>query len=133
MTTKSDLPSLLAESAVRRVLATYAHAADDGRLDDLAALFGSSGVFCAAEEVHQGSSNIAAFLRGRFRPDRRSRHVIFNTVVDADDAGATALSDFVVMSHTGGAWINEVVGRYSDSFVEVEGDWFFRRHEIEFC
>ena len=132
-TVDAELEILRAEAAVRRLLSQYAQAADDGRVEDLGALFIADGQFRARGQTLTGPSAIAEFLRGRLQPDNPGRHVVFNTIVELEPDGARAVSDFLMVRRIDGVLVNEVAGRFHDRFVHTTDGWRFADHDVVFC
>lgn len=119
---------------VRRALATYTHALDDGRTDDVVATFcADGGCDIPGLGVHEGHDALRAAYSG-WQPPRPVRHVIANTEITswtADDASAT--SDVVVLARSrDGVWAVQVVGRYHDTLRRDGHSWRFHRRVAEF-
>src|SRR4051794_37808036 len=65
MVLRMELWELAAREAIRDVVAAYAHAADSGRFDEVAALFAADGVLETPDHVeHRGCDAIRAFVGG---------------------------------------------------------------------
>ena len=121
---------------VRRALATYTHALDDGRADDVVATFcADGGCDIPGLGAHEGHAALLAAYSG-WRPKRPVRHVIANTEITSwsdDDAAAT--SDVIVLAQgKDGAWAIQVVGRYRDTLHRdaASDSWRFHRRVAEF-
>ncbi len=103
------------DAGVRRAVAAYTQALDDGRTDDVVA------TFCAGATVeipgmgtHVGVDAIREAY-ATWTPRRPQRHLVLNTLVTewtADDAHAT--SDVVFLLKGRDGWAVQVVGRYAD-------------------
>ena len=126
-----ELWELSAREGVRHTIASYTHAADHGRFEDVAALFAADGVL----EVHGtggaravGRDEILDFFRGvgsdvvATAPPGRMQHHVTSVRVDVvSSTEATATSYFTVMT---GAGVDHW-GRYTDR-LEPDGDrWVF--------
>lgn len=121
---------------VRRAIATYTHALDDGRADDVVATFcADGGCDIPGLGAHEGHDALRSAY-GAWQPRRPVRHVIANTEITSwSDADATATSDVVVLAQgKDGAWAIQVVGRYRDSLHrDASSDtWRFHRRTAEF-
>ncbi len=116
--------------AIRELLERYMRYNDDGALDRLVDLFDEDGIYQVSGRVLRGHREIREFLgrSGAFVDGRplwtdpgelykqpRSAHVSSNPIIDVEGDGATAESDFVVLSRDddGHTRIN-LVGRYRD-------------------
>jgi ketosteroid isomerase-like protein len=130
-----------AREAIRDTIARYAHAADTGRFDDLAACFTEDGVLeIAVEETElaestregggllEGRAAIVESLRGVGRELAAAttvpyvRHHVSSTLIELHGRdGATARSYFFVVTERGpDHW-----GRYRDTLAERDGRWLF--------
>ena len=118
---------------VRRTLAAYAHALDDGRTDDVVATFcvdgaidmGDLGSFTGHDELRSAYA--------RWVPRARQRHLVLNTyITEWDDDEAEAISDVVFLLEREGAWGVQVVGRYHDVLRHEHGTWRFQSRRAVF-
>jgi hypothetical protein len=123
------------EAGVRTALATYSHALDDGRAEDVVATFCSDGaVDIPGMGTHAGAEALLAAYT-RWRPRQPQRHLVVNTAVtDWGDDRARATSDVVFLLKGEAGWAVQVVGRYLDE-LHRDGDtgsWRFHRRTAEF-
>jgi uncharacterized protein (TIGR02246 family) len=118
---------------IRATIAAHAHAQDDGRAEDLAALYCRDG---AVEVPGMGTYEGADALREAFaswQPQAPQRHIVVNTVVtDWNDDEARATSDVVFVQRGESGWAVQVVGRYDDTFQHRDGAWLLRRRKMQF-
>lgn len=123
------------EEAIRRVIATYVHRVDTGRVDDVVALFAPDGVLeIAGRSRHEGHDAIRAmFARGvahlaAHETVPRIRHHLTSHLVELD--GPTrARSSCYWLAVVGDAGIDHW-GRYVDQLV-LDGDtWRFAHRRI---
>jgi hypothetical protein len=118
---------------VRAALATYTHALDDGRTDDLVATFCADGS-CDIPGLgrHEGHAALREAY-GKWTPSVPQRHLVLNTLVtEWDDHEAHATSDFVFVLKGEPGWSVQIVGRYHD-VLRRDGDrWLFQRRAAEF-
>ena len=125
---------LIAREEIRELVARYAHFADTGRFDDLAALFADDGVLRIDERAPvEGPDGIRAFLVATGDELRASpavtaiRHHVASVRIDvtARDA-ATGAAYFLVVGDRGpDHW-----GRYRDRFVSRDGGWRFAERRV---
>jgi hypothetical protein len=119
---------------VRAAIATYTHALDDGRTDDVVATFCPDGaVDIPGMGVHEGHDALRAAY-ARWTPRSPQRHLVVNThVTDWNEREATAVSDVVFLLQGDAGWAVQVVGRYHDTLHRDDGDaWRFHRRTAEF-
>ncbi len=122
---------LSVREAVRHTIASYTYAADNGRFEDVAALFAVDGMLevqGTGGAVAQGRDAILGFFRGvgsdvvTTAPPGRMQHHVSSVRVDiVSPAEATATSYFTVMT---GAGVDHW-GRYKDRFVPEGDRWAF--------
>ncbi len=125
------------QAGVLATIAAHAQAQDDGRVDDLVALYWPDAVVVIpGMAVLEGVEAIrAAFSAPEWRPDpaRPLRHVISNSLVTAwDEHSAKVTSDVVMLRFDGAAWAPAIVARYHDQFEESGGRWLLRRRDDEY-
>jgi hypothetical protein len=118
---------------VRATIATYTHALDDGRTDDVVATFCPDGA-CDIPGLgaHEGHDALRAAYKA-VAPTRPQRHLVLNTLVtDWDEHEATAVSDVVFLLQGKEGWRVLLVGRYHDTLHQRDGVWRFHRRAAEF-
>ena len=125
---------LVAREEIRELVARYAHCADGGRFDELAALFAEDGELRVDDRPPlRGRDAIRAFLGGTrdglaASPTVRTiRHHVTSHRIDvtARDA-ATGACYFLVMSDRGpDHW-----GRYRDRYAVCDGAWRFAERRV---
>src|SRR5262245_44741166 len=128
MTTYADVVE-----GVRAAIASYTHALDDGRTDDVVATFCSDGVIdIPGMGTHEGHDALRAAY-ARWKPRRPQRHLVVNTLVtDWDDHAATAVSDVIFIMQGDAGWAIQVVGRYHDTLHNDGAAWRFHHRTAEF-
>ena len=103
------------DAGVRRAIAAYTQALDDGRTDDVVATFcADATVEIPGMGTHVGVDAIREAYAA-WPPRRPQRHLVLNTLVTewtADEAHAT--SDVVFLLKGKDGWAVQVVGRYAD-------------------
>lgn len=122
-----------AVAGIRSSLAAYAHALDDGRADDVVALFCADG---AIEIPGMGTHRGHDALREAFsswKPRQPQRHVVVNThVTDWNDHEAKATSDVIFLLLDDSGWAVQLVGRYQDTLHHEDGTWRFHHRAARF-
>ncbi len=120
-------------AGVRAAIGAYAQALDDGRTDDVVALFTTDG---SCDIPGLGAHEGRAALHDAFdavKPRVPQRHVVVNTVVsDWDAHNATATSDLIFLLKRDTGWAVQLVGRYHDTLRNDDGAWRFVRRVAEF-
>lgn len=140
MSTNAILPSVLdrlvAESEVRRLLATYAHNLDYGMVDANADLL-THAKFKVGDVIVEGRDAIAHFLRTNLQyhvdDTPRTWHSVSNVIVEIEAATtASSICYFTVHQELPGLPLQPIVtGRYIDSFELHDGAWRFASREVE--
>ncbi|WP_433518209.1 nuclear transport factor 2 family protein [Nonomuraea sp. CA-143628] len=107
--------------------ARYSHAFDEGRADEVAALFIEDGVFVregAAPVV--GRDGLAALVRAAAERAPGMRHVVSNVLVEATENGATGQAYALALVVGGTDLRLATFGRYDDEFVPTPEGWRLR-------
>jgi SnoaL-like domain len=130
-----DLVDPLAVSAgdeVRNLLGEYCERIDAGDFGGVGELFEQGALADGSgRELARGAEAVAAFYAaGTLLHDGspRTKHLVTNTVLDIDDAGAraTARSSYLVLQQVGNGPLQPIItGRYHDSFERRDGRWRF--------
>ena len=120
------------EHACARLIATYANLNDEGRWDDLAALYAEDGAMArpsSPDDLIRGREAILASFKAR--PARQSRHLCTNVVIDVasplEASGLSAVALFMADTPPKLGW-------FHDRFVKCGEDWLFaeRRGSLSF-
>lgn len=124
-------------AGIQATIASHAQAQDDGRTDDMVALYWPDGVVeVPGVATLEGVEAIReAFSQPGWQPDpaKPQRHLVTNTVVtEWNDREAKATSDVAMIKNDGTAWSVAIVARYHDVFEESGGRWLLRRRADEF-
>ena len=118
---------------VRATIATYAHALDDGRTEDVVATFCPQGT---CDIPGMGTLTGHDALReayARWQPRQPQRHLVVNTVVaDWSEHEAEAISDVVFVLLEDSGWAVKLVGRYHDILHQQDGTWRFHNRTATF-
>jgi uncharacterized protein (TIGR02246 family) len=128
--------SCLLTFEITNLQSRYAHALDDGRLDEVLAMFTADGVFQAAVGGRmEGRDAIYAYFASQrtapeWVPYRGGQHLVTNIIVTptATDR-VTAVSDFILaVPDEAGARVL-FLGRYVDDIVRQDGEWLFAERQ----
>ena len=131
MTGTTDVEALAAELAIRRVLAEYCHACDDGEYDQVAELFCDGGRFGFAGSEVAAPVELAEWLAAQALRVGRGKHVMSNIVIDVVDARADVVSDYVFLRRLGDVLEPMLAGRYRDRFVCQGEVWKIERRDAD--
>lgn len=127
-------PSLAeVDAGIRRTLAAYTQALDDGRADDVVATFCPDGAIdIPGVGTHEGHDALRAAYTG-WVPRRPQRHLVLNThIARWDDHEVEASSDVVFLLLGSDGWQVQVVGRYDDVLHRDGDGWRFHRRHATF-
>jgi len=122
------------EPAIRRLLAEYCHAYDDGRSDDFGALFTDDATFTVMGATTEGRDAIRSAIGTRAPDQPPGQHVTYNSVIEVADDGATARArtDFCYLTKKDGALSISTAGRYHDELRRDPDRWRLARRTIVF-
>ena len=130
------MPSAIEEKdAIREVLAQYCFRLDDGRFDQMAALFTENGTWDTAFGQATGRAAIAELARslreraGEQRP--RATHLVTNISIALDGANARVRSNWTVVQNSPEGPKIGSGGAYQDEMVKEGGEWLFRYRKID--
>jgi uncharacterized protein (TIGR02246 family) len=117
---------------IRELLARYCYALDDGRFEDMAALFTPDGVWETAFGTGTGRDGIVAQAQSiATGPRPRRVHLTTNIVVDLDGDTATARSNWLLFQNGPEGPVIGSGGAYEDRLVKAGGRWFFAHRRID--
>jgi ketosteroid isomerase-like protein len=116
---------------VRDAIAAYAQALDDGRMEDVVAMFCRDGVSDMPGMEPVTGQDALRIAYEKWKPRLPQRHVVTNTVVtEWSGDEATAISDLVFLVKADASWSVQMVGRYRDTLHRDGGRWQFHRREL---
>lgn len=120
-----------ASARIRDALAAYAHALDDGRTDDIVALFTEDAVATLPGIPRLEGKDAIRAAYAEMVPGQPQRHVVTNThVAEYDGTRATVVSDLVFLLKGEAGWAVRFVGRYTDR-LQADGDrWLFESRDL---
>jgi uncharacterized protein (TIGR02246 family) len=130
------MPNALADKdAIRELMAEYCFRLDDGRYDEMAALFTEDGTWDTAFGKATGRAAIAELarnIRARAGADRpRAAHLVTNIVIALDGAEAEVRSNWIVMQNSSEGPKIGSGGAYADRIVRRDGGWLFHYRKID--
>lgn len=122
---------------IENLVYAYAERIDAGDLAGVAELFAHGRIQAAPEIVFEGSEAVRAMYDGATRlyedGSPRTRHVTTNVAIEVDDEAGTASSraSYTVFQQTDELPLQAIiVGRYRDTFHQVDGRWCFDTREV---
>jgi 3-phenylpropionate/cinnamic acid dioxygenase small subunit len=118
------------KDAIRELLHRYCFCMDEGRFDELSALFSNDGEWIAPYRTAKGPADIAAWLKQSVPPSPRRVHYVMNSIIDCDGARATARSNYLVMVEGTNGPFPSVCGVYDDVLVKLADGWRFQRRQL---
>jgi 3-phenylpropionate/cinnamic acid dioxygenase small subunit len=123
------------KDAIRELLAEYCFRLDDGRFDEMAALFTEDGTWDTAFGKAVGRAAIAELARnlreraGAARP--RAVHLVTNIVIALDGERAQARSNWMVMQNGPDGPKIGSGGAYLDDVAKAGSGWLLRYRKID--
>jgi 3-phenylpropionate/cinnamic acid dioxygenase small subunit len=130
------MPTAVEEKdAIRELLAEYCYRLDDGRFEEMAALFAEKGIWETAFGAATGRAAIADLARniraraGETRP--RGIHLVTNIAVALDGDSARVRSNRTVVQNSPEGPKIGSGGAYYDDLVKEVGQWRFRHRKID--
>ena len=117
------------EDAIRRTIAQYCHFCDDGRFDEWADLYTDDATFTVRGNTYTGRADVKAFIEQGQPPERRGKHLCFNSVIEVDGSTARAWTDYVFIDKQRAI---TSAGRYHDRLVRQPDRWRFAERRIVF-
>ncbi|MCX5580276.1 nuclear transport factor 2 family protein [Kaistia terrae] len=130
------LERLVIESEIRRLLATYVHNLDFGKIDANADLLAHAKLKVIDTFV-SGRDDVAHFLKTNLQyhddDTPRTWHSVSNVLIEIDTVTtARSVSYFTVHQELSGLPLQPIVtGRYLDTFELHEGAWRFASREVD--
>jgi uncharacterized protein (TIGR02246 family) len=125
----NELERLTAIEEIRRLIATYAIAYDDKDWDTFAELWTDDAAFTVeGQGAWEGKQALLEFLTNCLPADYDGKHMNSPSLIEVgpDGQSATARTDVVWITQ---AFENQIVARYNDQLVRVDGRWLFRRRD----
>jgi 3-phenylpropionate/cinnamic acid dioxygenase small subunit len=123
------------KEAIRELFAEYCFRLDDGRFEEMAALFAENGTWDTAFGAATGRAAIADLarnIRARAAETRpRGIHLVTNIAIVLDGANARARSNWTVVQNSPEGPRIGSGGAYHDELVRDGGKWLFRYRKID--
>jgi 3-phenylpropionate/cinnamic acid dioxygenase small subunit len=120
------------EDRIRTTIAQYCHFCDDGRWDEWLDLYAPEAQFTVMGRTYEGHEELRAFIENAQPPERRGKHMTFNSVVEVDGDAARAWTDFAFLARTPDGMRVATAGRYHDRFRRDADRWRFTERRIVF-
>lgn len=119
--------------AIQSLLASYGHALDDGRTEEVLSLWEPDGVFeLGGVGEFRGADALREFYEGMGAAKGPQVHLVGNTLITFDgDDEATIVSDFLLAKRDDG-WALTGRGRYHDTVRRGPQGWRFARRSLRF-
>ena len=117
------------EDAIRRTIAQYCQLCDDGRFDEWADLYTDDATFSVMGKTYTGRADVKAFIEKGQAPERRGKHLCFNSIIDIDGDSARAITDYVFIDKQHAI---TSAGRYHDRLIRQPDRWRFAERRIQF-
>jgi 3-phenylpropionate/cinnamic acid dioxygenase small subunit len=117
------------EDAIRRTIAQYCQLCDDGRFDEWADLYTDDATFSVMGKTYTGRADVKAFIEKGQAPERRGKHLCFNSIIDIDGDSARAITDYVFIDKQHAI---TSAGRYHDRLIRQPDRWRFAERRILF-
>jgi hypothetical protein len=118
------------KDAIRELLHLYCFHMDEGRFEELAALFVNDGEWIAPYRSARGPKAIAAWLHQSVPASPRRMHYVMNSVITVDGDEASARSNYLVMVEGADGPVPSVCGTYADVLIRIDAGWRFRRRAL---
>jgi len=117
---------------IRELLARYCFALDEGRFEDMAALFTPDGVWETAFGTGRGREGIVAQAKSIAMGPRPKRvHLTTNIVINLNGNAATVRSNWLLFQNASTGPVIGSGGAYYDRVVKQGGQWFFAHRRID--
>jgi len=118
--------------AIVKTMAEYSHSIDDGRLDDLAALFAQNAVLnIPSYSIRiEGRAAIREQFGKMWDPNVKGTHCAVNPEIDVSGNSATGIFDFMWLDLNGPPKLGPV-GRYRCKFIKESDRWRFQEFTAE--
>ena len=117
------------EDAIRRTIAQYCQLCDDGRFDEWADLYTDDASVSVMGKTYTGRADVKAFIEKGQAPERRGKHLCFNSIIDIDGDSARAITDYVFIDKQHAI---TSAGRYHDRLIRQPDRWRFAERRILF-
>lgn len=120
------------EEGIRKTIAQYCHFCDDGRFEEWADLYTEDATFRVFGIQHTGRDAVRAFIENAQPPEKRGKHICFNSVIEIEGPEARAWTDFVFLANVAGTFAITNAGRYHDVLRRDPDRWRFVERRIVF-
>lgn len=130
------LERLMTEREINRLLTTYVHNVDDGKIAENAELLAHAR-FQVGDAVVNGRDEVARFFKDNVQHHQdgtpRTWHALSNIIIDIDSATtARSVSYFTVHQELSDLPLQPIVtGRYVDRFERCDGKWRYASRWVQ--
>ena len=127
MSTTADQAAIVA--ACERLCVDYAFFADEGRMDELAALFAEDAELRLFGQTHQGRAAIRASMGAGSAAERTTVHALSNLRIEVEGPASASGTCYAVVyaaekgAAPGAPITPMVVGRYVDTYRQTPDGW----------
>lgn len=120
-------------AGVQTTIAAHGQAQDDGRTDDIVAVYCDDAVLVVpGMGTYEGIDAIRASWDA-WKPQQPQRHIVSNILVtEWTDTTAKSTADVVYISKGETGWAIGIVARYHDEFRLTDGKWLLSRRADEY-
>ena len=121
------------KESIRELFSEYCFRMDDGRYEEVAALFTEDGEWIATYSQARGHQAITAMLAHNIPPRESGvtrKHFVMNSLIRVDGNSATARVSYLTFVGKGSGPEPIVAGTYEDDLVKGEKGWRFRRRRL---
>jgi hypothetical protein len=115
------------EDVIRNLIGRHAQLTDDAATKERVQLYVEDGVFTMGPTTATGHDQLLEAFTVGSAPERLGKHVTANTVVEVKGDTAEANTDFLFILPKPEGLTPFAVGRYTDTFTKVNGQWFFKK------
>lgn len=120
-------------AGVQQTIAAHAQAQDDGRTEEIVALYCSDGLLVVPGMGSYQGTEVLRETWEAWKPRQSQRHMSSNVVVtEWTDDTAKARTDVVFFQKSGDGWNVGIVARYHDEFRRVADAWLISQRSDEY-
>lgn len=127
----NEIERLVAESDIRKLVALYPQAADDGAYETFSSLFIPDGAIQIGNERMSGRKEISKWLETTHAVGPL-RHLMLNPSIELDSPNtAHGKMDMALLVKKDGKWVLTAPSRYNDTFKRTNEGWRFAERVLE--
>ncbi len=118
------------KDAIRELLHRYCMCMDEGRFEELGALFADDGTWSAPYRSATGPAAITAWLAQSVPAAPKRMHFVMNSIITPEAGQAQARSNYLVMVEGPDGPVASVCGTYDDRLVRTADGWRFQQRTL---